>query len=99
MKISKWVMPNWLPILLQFLSSCGILPLNDPVVSAMVPTTRTLPADLSSLDRGAALRPGLVQTLEVEQAFGEVLIEGDEGFGGGGHGAGDRSGRLTRQRV
>jgi len=37
--------------------------------------------------------------LEVEQAFGETLFEVDEGFGGGGHGGGDRSGRLTRQRV
>jgi hypothetical protein len=32
--------------------------------------------------------PGGVQALEVEQAFGELVFEGDEGFGGGGHGGG-----------
>ena len=46
----------------------------------------TLPADLGPLDRGAGAGPGLVQTLEVEQAFGELVFEGDEGFGGGEHG-------------
>ncbi len=33
-----------------------------------------------------ARRPGFVQEIEVEQAFGEALLEGGEGFGGGGHG-------------
>ncbi len=47
-----------------------------------------LPADLGTLYRGAAAGPGFVQALEVEQAFGEALFEGGEGFGGGGHGGG-----------
>ncbi len=32
--------------------------------------------------------PGFVQAIEVEQAFSEALFEGDEGFGGAGHGGG-----------
>ncbi len=47
------------------------------------------PADLGALDRGAAAGPSLVHRLELEQAFGEMVFEGDEGFGGGGHGADD----------
>ncbi len=44
--------------------------------------------DVGPFDRGAALGPSFVQALEVEQAFGEALFEGDEGLGGGGHGGG-----------
>ena len=51
------------------------------------PHVLTLPADLRPLERGAAAGPGFVQALEVEQASGEALFEGDEGFGGAGHGA------------
>ncbi len=47
-----------------------------------------LPADLGPLDRGASLGPGGVHRLEVEQALVEALLEGGEGFGGGGHGGG-----------
>ena len=46
-----------------------------------------LPTDLGALDRGAAAGPGFVQELEVEQAFGEALFEGGEGFRGAGMGA------------
>jgi len=55
------------------------------------PRVLTLPADLRPLDRGAASRPGFVQARKVEQAFGEALFEGREGFGGR-HG-----GRMTDQ--
>ncbi len=48
------------------------------------PHVLTLPADLRPLDRGAASRPGFVQALEGEPAFGEALFEDGEGFGGGG---------------
>ncbi len=47
-----------------------------------------LPAGVGALDRGTPSGPSLVQTLELEQAFGELVFEGDEGFGGGGHGGG-----------
>ena len=48
----------------------------------------TLPADLGPLERGAAAGPSLVQTLELEQAFGEALFEDGRvseaaGMGGG----------------
>ncbi len=46
------------------------------------------PADLGPLDRGAPSGLGGVQALEVEQGFGEAGFEGDEAFGGGGHGGG-----------
>ncbi len=49
---------------------------------------RWLPADLGALYRDTAAGPGLVQALEVEQAFGEALLEDGEGFGGYGHGGG-----------
>ena len=42
-----------------------------------------LPADLRALDYVAAFRPAFVQELEGEQAFGEALLEGGAGFGGG----------------
>ncbi len=46
------------------------------------------PADLGPLDRGAPSGLGFVQELRGEQAFGEALLEGGEGFGGAGHGGG-----------
>ncbi len=61
---------------------------NDAVPKGDNPGQRvlTLPADLGPLDRGTAAGPGFVQELEVEQASGEALFEGGEGFGGAGHG-------------
>ena len=47
---------------------------------------RWLPADLGTLYRGAAVAPGFVQALEVEQVFGEAGFQADEGFGAGRHG-------------
>ncbi len=49
-----------------------------------------LPADPVPLNRGAAAGPSGAQALEVEPAFGVVLLEDGEGFGGGGHGGGSR---------
>ncbi len=43
---------------------------------------RWLPADLGTLYRGAAVGPGFVQALEVEQVFGEAGFQADEDFGG-----------------
>ena len=37
---------------------------------------------------GAAAGLGFVQAIEGEQTFGEAGFEGDEAFGGGGHGGG-----------
>ncbi len=54
----------------------------------------SLPADLGPLYRGPAAGPGFVQALEGEQAFGETLFEGWEGFGGAGQG-----GRFSRENV
>ena len=47
-----------------------------------------VPADLRALDGGAAAGPGGVHRLEGEQAFGELLFENGEGFGGAGRGGG-----------
>ncbi len=47
-----------------------------------------LGADLRALNSGTATGSDFVQALEGEQAFGETLFEGGEGFGGGGHGGG-----------
>ena len=60
---------------------------NDAVPKGDGPGPRvlTLPADLGPLDRGAALRPGGVQALEIDQAVDEPVFEGGEGFGGAGH--------------
>ena len=44
---------------------------------------RWLPADFGTLYRGAAVGPGFVQALEVEQVFGEAGFQADEDFGGG----------------
>ena len=40
--------------------------------------------------------PSFVQALEGEQAFGEALFEGGEGFGGDGHGA-DKSSKSAKR--
>ena len=42
------------------------------------------PANSGTVERVAAMGPSFVQALEGEQAFGEALFEGGEGFGGGG---------------
>ena len=56
--------------------------LGPPQGNDLVQRVLTLPADLGALDRGKAMGPGFVQALEVEQAGGEALFEGGEGFGG-----------------
>ena len=52
------------------------------------PHVLTLPADVGPLDRGTSSGLSFVQALEFEQTFGEPVFEGDEGFGGVGHGGG-----------
>ena len=46
-----------------------------------------LPPGVGPLDRGTPSGPGAIKALEVEQALGELVFEGDEAFGGGGQGA------------
>ncbi len=44
------------------------------------------PADARSIYRPRRLRPGLAQEFELDQQAGELLLEFDEGAGGGGIG-------------
>ncbi len=62
------------------------------------PGSGTGPLTLELAVRGG-LSPIAQPSGRGEPAFGEALFEDGEGFGGDGHGGGDRSGRLTRQRV
>ncbi len=48
------------------------------------PENAVAPADLGTLYRGAAVGPGFVQALEVEQVFGEAGFQADEDFRGAG---------------
>ena len=45
-------------------------------------------ADLGALYRGVLMGPGFVQEPGVEQTFGVLFLEDEEGFGGAGRGGG-----------